>query len=203
MRSIPLFALAALAAAAPAVAAEVSPAPAPTIATPTQLPVTGRVPQTCALQQGRIAPGGLVNIAGLDGDTLRIIQFVDPNTLAVRPASATISFAAVCNFPHSVRIESQNNGLWPVDQRFTDRPSGFAFAVPYTAAISWGPVNAQFQTTAKVRGLSQQVVVVNDPVAGDFNLRISIEDGASNVETHAPLVAGTYVDTVRIFLEPR
>ena len=202
MRSIPLFALAALAAAAPAFAAEVA-APAPSIATPTQLPVTGRVPQTCALQQGRIAPGGLVNIAGLDGDTLRIIQFVDPTTLAVRAASATISFAAVCNFPHSVRIESQNNGLWPVDQRFTDRPAGFAFAVPYTANISWGPVTSQFQTTAKVRGLSQQVIVVNDPVAGDFNLRISIEDGASNVETHAPLVAGTYVDTVRIFLEPR
>ena len=201
MRSIPLFALAALATAAPAFAAEV--APSPSIATPTQLPVTGRVPQTCALQQGRIAPGGLVNIAGLDGDTLRIIQFVDPNTLAVRPASATISFEAVCNFPHSVRIESQNNGLWPVDQRVTDRPAGFAFAVPYTASISWGPVTSQFQTTAKVRGLSQQVIVVNDPVAGDFNLRISIEDGASNVETHAPLVAGTYVDTVRIFLEPR
>ncbi len=203
MRSIPLFAIAALAAAAPAVAAEVSPAPAPTIATPQQLPVTGRVPQTCALQQGRIAPGGLVNIAGLDGDTLRIIQFVDPTTLAVRPASATISFEAVCNFPHSVRIESQNNGLWPVDQRVSDRPAGFAFAVPYTADISWGPVKSQFQATAKVRNLAQQVIAVNDPVAGEFNLRISIEDGASNVETHAPLVAGTYVDTVRIFLEPR
>ncbi len=195
MRSIPLFALAALAAAAPAAAQ--------TIATPQQLPVTGRVPQTCAMQQGRIAPGNLVNIAGLDGDTLRIIQFTDPTTLAVRPASATITFEAVCNFPHSVRIESQNNGLWPVDQRFSDRPAGFAFAVPYTADISWGPLNSKFQTTAKVRSMAQQVMVVNDPVAGDFSLRISIEDGASNVETHAPLVAGTYVDTVRIFLEPR
>ncbi len=195
MRSIPLFALAVLAAAAPAAAQ--------TIAVPQQLPVTGRVPQTCAMQQGRIAPGNLVNIAGLDGDTLRIIQFTDPTTLAVRPASATITFEAVCNFPHSVRIESQNNGLWPVDQRFTDRPAGFAFAVPYTADISWGPLNSQFQATAKVRSQSQQVMVVNDPVAGDFSLRISIEDGASNVETHAPLVAGTYVDTVRIFLEPR
>lgn len=167
------------------------------------LPVTGRVPQLCSLQPGRITPGGLNNFAGLDGDTLRIIQFTDPSTLSVRGASATISFDAVCNFPHAVRIESQNNGLWPVDGRISDRPQGFAYAVPYVAEISWGPINSQFVTDAKVRGANQQVIVVNDPVAGQFTLRLRIEEGASNVEARAPLVSGTYVDTVRIFLEPR
>lgn len=184
-------------------AAFASPAQAQSNPATQNLPVTGRVPQLCSLQQGTITPGGLNNIAGLDGDTLRIIQFTDPSTLAVRAASATISFDAVCNFPHSVRIESQNNGMWPVDGRISDRPQGFAFAVPYTADISWGPVNAQFSADAKVRSANQQVIVVNDPVAGQFSLRIRIADGASNVETRAPLVAGTYVDTVRIFLEPR
>ena len=198
MRTIPLFILAALTGASPALAQT----NATSSATRT-LPVTGSVPQTCAMAEGKIAPGSLNNIAGLDGDTLRIIQFTDPATLQVRAASVTISFDAVCNFPHEVRIESQNNGLWPIDGRVSDRPAGFAYAVPYTARINWGPVDTQFDATAKVRSQNQQVVAVNDAVAGEFRLRIEIQDGASNVENRAPLVAGTYVDTVRIFLEPR
>ncbi|MBA4161402.1 MAG: hypothetical protein C0515_04845 [Novosphingobium sp.] len=174
----------------------------PTSAT-RNMPVTGSVPRTCAIQPGRIQPGGLNNIAGLDGDTLRIIQFTDPATLAVRAASATINFEAVCNFPHQVRIESKNNGLWPVDERISDRASGFAYAVPYTAEIRWGPITGRMATTGKLRVMSQRVFPVENAVAGDFNLRIAIEEGASNVEIRAPLVAGTYVDTVRIFLEPR
>jgi len=197
MRSLTLFTVATLAFAGQALAQT-----PPTSAT-TDLPVTGRVPQTCALQPGKIQPGGLNNIAGLDGDTLRIIQFTDPATLAVRAASASINFEAVCNFPHAVRIESQNNGLWPVDERITDRPAGFAFAVPYSADISWGQLSGHFETNAKVGALSQQLYFVDNAVAGNFNLRIAIDEGASNVETRAPLVAGTYVDTVRIFLEPR
>lgn len=195
MRTLSLFLLAG--------AAFASPALAQSNPNTQNLPVTGRVPQICSLQQGTITPGALNNIAGLDGDTLRIIQFTDPSTLAVRAASATISFDAVCNFPHAVRIESQNNGMWPVDGRISDRPQGFAYAVPYEADLSWGPINSQFVTDGKVRAANQQVIVVNDPVAGQFTLRFRIEDGASNVETRAPLVAGTYADTVRIFLEPR
>ena len=198
MRTISLFILAALAGTSPALAQT----NATSSATRT-LPVTGSVPQTCAMAEGKIAPGSLNNIAGLDGDTLRIVQFTDPATLQVRAASVTISFDAVCNFPHEVRIESQNNGLWPIDGRVSDRPAGFAYAVPYTARINWGPVDTLFDATAKVRSQNQQIVAVNDAVAGEFRLRIEIQDGASNVENRAPLVAGTYVDTVRIFLEPR
>ncbi|MFO1255486.1 MAG: hypothetical protein U1E37_07430 [Sphingomonadaceae bacterium] len=205
MRSLTLFTFASLALATPAFAAtaggEEDPGASSTASQ--NLPVIGRVPRTCSILQGRIQPGGLNNIAGLDGDTLRIIQFTDPATLAVRSASASINFDAVCNFPHQVRIESQNNGLWPVDERISDRPAGFAYAVPYTADLSWGPITGRFATTGKARALSQQVFPVENAVAGNLSLRIAIEDGASNVETRAPLVAGTYVDTVRIYLEPR
>ena len=166
-------------------------------------PVTGNVPQVCAMQQGQIQPGSVVNIAGLDGDTLRIVQFVDPATLSVKAASATVSFEAVCNFPHAVRIESANNGLWPVDGRITAAPAGFAFAVPYSARVDWGPANSSFDADAKTRRLSEQVINVDTAVAGQLNLRIEIAEGASNVENRAPVVAGTYTDTVRIFLEPR
>lgn len=173
------------------------------LTTVTSMPVTGSVPQVCAMQQGSIQSGSLVNIVGLDGDTLRIIQFVDPATLSVKAASATISFDAVCNFPHAVRVESSNNGLWPVDGRISQVPGGFAYAVPYTAQVTWGVANAQFSADAKTRRIAQQVINVGAPAAGQLNLRIEIAEGASNVENRAPVIAGTYVDTVRIFLEPR
>ncbi len=44
---------------------------------------------------------------------------------------------------------------------------------------------------------------VNQPTAGDLQLRIEIQQGASNVEVNAPVLAGAYADTLRIFLEPR
>lgn len=195
MRTISLFILAALAGTSPALAQNTTAA--------RSLPVTGSVPRSCAMAQGKIAPGSLNNIAGLDGDTLRIIQFTDPATLQVRSASVTVGFDAVCNFPHAVRIESANNGMWPVDRRVADTPSGFAYAVPYSARVNWGPVDTLFNADAKIRTQADQVVSVSDAVAGEFRLRFQIEDGASNVENRAPLIAGAYVDTVRIFLEPR
>lgn len=193
MRSLLLLPLLAVAA----------PAAAQSLTTVTTLPVTGSVPQVCAMQQGSIQSGSLVNVAGLDGDTLRIIQFVDPTTLSVKAASATISFDAVCNFPHAVRVESSNNGLWPVDGRISQVPGGFAYAVPYTAQVTWGIANSQFSADAKTRRIAQQTISVDAPAAGQLNLRIDIAEGASNVENRAPVIAGTYVDTVRIFLEPR
>lgn len=177
--------------------------PAATQVATRSMPVTGNVPLICAIQRGELQPGSVVNIAGLDGDTLRVIQFVDPGTLSVKAASATISFDAVCNFPHSLRIESANSGLWPVDGRITQAPDGFAYAVPYTAKLDWGLANGQFNADAKSRRISEQSYTVDSAVAGQLVLRIEIAEGASNVENRAPVVAGSYVDTVRIFLEPR
>lgn len=179
------------------------PAQAQSLEATQDMPVTGNVPLICALQTGQIQPGSAVNVVGLDGDTLRIAQFVNPDTLSVKAASATVRFEAVCNFAHAVRIESVNNGLWPTDGQITQAPSGFAFAVPYSASLTWGPANGQFNTDAKSRRLVDQRIDVDTPVAGELDLKIAIAEGASNVETAAPVVAGFYSDTVRIFLEPR
>ena len=180
-----------------------APAQAQSLTAVRDMPVTGNVPQICAMQRGQIQPGTANNVVGLDGDTLRIAQFVNPSTLSVKAASATVKFEAVCNFAHAVRIESANNGLWPNDARITQRPVGFAFAVPYSAQISWGPANNRFDADAKARHLTQQAFNVDTAVAGDLILRLQIDEGASNVEGSAPVIAGTYTDTIRIFLEPR
>ncbi|HVR89806.1 MAG TPA: hypothetical protein VHG29_01775 [Novosphingobium sp.] len=169
------------------------------------MPVIGSTPQVCAMQRGRIQGGALININGLDGDTLRILQLTDPQTLAARAASATISFEAFCNFPHRVRIESQNNGLWPTDGRISasTTSTAFAYALPYQARLTWGDTNGRLDANAKLRQISEQRIDVNHATAGDMLLRIEVTQGASNTGVNAPLLAGAYGDTLRIFLEPR
>lgn len=167
------------------------------------LPVIGSAPQVCVIDQARVQTGELNNFIGLDGDTLRIDELTDKQTLAARPASATLSFPAVCNFPHRVRIESESNGLWPTDGRMYSEASGFAYALPYTAVVRWGPATARFDADAKIRRLAQSSVNIDEPTAGNLEMRIEIEPGASNVRWNAPVLAGAYGDTLRIFLEPR
>lgn len=168
-----------------------------------EFPVTGNAPQVCTLDRGTIRTGSLVNFNGLDGDTLRIQQLTDPSTLTARAANATISFEAVCNFPHRVRIESQNNGLWPTDGRMSSDVADFAYALPYVARVSWGDRNGELDADAKIRRLSENRFNVDQATAGEMQLQITVQAGASNVRNNAPVIAGAYGDTLRIFLEPR
>ncbi len=167
------------------------------------MPVAGSVPNVCTMDRGRVQPGGLVNVTGLDGDTLRIEQLTDPQTLAARAASATVTFVAMCNFPHQIRLESQNNGLWPVDARVASTTPGFASALPYRANVAWGQTTGSLEADAKVRATNEQRIAVNGASVGDLRLRVELQQGASNGESNAPVVAGIYTDTLRIYLEPR
>ncbi len=167
------------------------------------MPVLGNAPQVCTLAGARLNAGQVVNIAGTDGDTLRIIQLTDSTTLGARAASVTVAFSGVCNFPHRVRLESQNNGLFPVDGRITGSTPAFTSAVPYRATLAWGNATTSLDANAKLRQLAQQLITLGEPVAGDLTLRIEIQQGASNVAVGAPLLAGTYADTIRIYLEPQ
>lgn len=167
------------------------------------LPVTGSVPQVCALQPATLQPGDLVNINGVDGDTLRILELTDPQTLAAKAASATVSFAAVCNFPHRVTIESQNNGLWPTDGRMATPGTDFASALPYEARVDWADTSGTLYANAKVRALTDEQLTIDSAAAGNLILRFRMQQGASNVADNAPVLAGVYGDTIRIFLEPR
>lgn len=167
------------------------------------LAVRGSTPQVCSIANGELQAGQLINFNGISGDTLQVTQLLDPSTLSVRPASATISFNAVCNYPHLIRLESQNNGLWPTDGRLVGTAPGFANALPYDASITWGPATARLETDAKVRSNRVQRLTVDQPTAGAVTLRLAILAGASNSSVNAPVLAGVYGDTLRIFLEPR
>jgi hypothetical protein len=166
-------------------------------------PVSGNAPQVCAVQAPRLAAGAQINFRGLSGNTLQIDQLVDPTTLATNAASADIQFDAVCNFPHQIRVESQNNGLWQTIERGATPPDGFAYAIPYRASVSWGDVTGALEADARVRRIVEQRLNVDEATAGVILIRVVIEAGASNTNNKAPLVAGFYGDTLRLFVEPR
>ena len=105
------------------------------VAVPRVMGVTASAPPVCALQEPRLAGGGQINFKGLNGNTLQIDRMVDPATLAANSASANVAFEAVCNYPHRIKIETQNNGLWQTSERSPAPPEGFAYAVPYSATI--------------------------------------------------------------------
>lgn len=167
------------------------------------LSVTGVTPQVCTLAAGDLQAGQLVNFNGVSGDTLQVTQLLDQQTLSVRAASATISFSAVCNYPHQIRLESENNGLWPTDGRQASDAPDFATALPYDASVTWGSASGQLQTDARVRSPRTQRIDVNRATAGTVTLRLAILAGASNNGVNAPVLAGVYGDTLRITLEPR
>lgn len=195
--------LLATAAAMTAASTSAVPAFAQTTVVSRAMPVTGNTPQVCALQNARLAQGSQVNFRALTGNLLQIDTLVDPATLATNAASASVEFAAVCNFPHRIRLESQNNGLWQTDGSMNQPADGFAYALPYRAELTWGEVNGALDANANVRRIAERRFNVDQATAGEVELRILIEAGASNTRSNAPVLAGFYRDTLRIFLEPR
>lgn len=167
------------------------------------MPVAGSAPQICTMEQATLAAGSQDNFRTLAGNLLQIDTLVDPRTLATNAASAQIEFAAVCNFPHRIRLESENNGLWQTDGSMNQPAEGFAYALPYQAALTWGEVNGVLSADANVRRMSERRFNIDQATAGAIELRITIEPGASNTRANAPVLAGYYGDTLRIFLEPR
>lgn len=167
------------------------------------VPVIASAPAVCSIQEPELAAGGQINFKGLNGNTLQIDHMVDPATLGAAGASANVTFDAVCNYPHRIKVEAQNNGLWQTSERSPTPPEGFAYAVPYSATIDWGLEHGRLDADAKVRRIAERSITVNRPTSGEIKLRLEIEAGASNVQANAPLLAGFYGDTLRITLEPQ
>jgi hypothetical protein len=163
--------------------------------------VVASAPRVCSIAQPRLEPGRLVNFRTLNGTTLTVDRLTDPATLATLAASASIGFEAVCNFPHQVVIESQNNGLWR--SALTRTPEGFADAVPYGATLRWGDLTRRLEIDAENRRIVEFAVPVGKPTAGTLQLDIDIQAGAANLRTQAPLLAGVYQDTLRVTVEPQ
>jgi hypothetical protein len=167
------------------------------------LGINGSVPGACSIGAPQLAPGGQVNFRGLNGTTLQIDQLVDPTTLSTNAASAEVRFEAICGFPHRLKVETQNNGLWNTAERSAPPPEGFGYAVPYRALVRWADENLRLNADAQIRRIADSQVFIANNAMGDILLRLEIDPGATNESANAPLLAGSYGDTLRITLEPQ
>lgn len=164
--------------------------------------VQGNVPQICSVELPVLLTNRpAINVSGLAGESLTITQLTNPATLATNEASFDVGFAAVCDVPHLLIVESQNNGLWR--DVLTTRAPGFADAVPYKATVTWGNANALLNADATVQHIASVSLTVDKPVSGDIDLHFSVLSGASNSHAYAPLLAGTYRDTIRVTVVPQ
>jgi hypothetical protein len=166
--------------------------------------VEGVVARRCAFDSAAatLAPQAPNNVRALAGNNLEIDTLVDPATLAVRAANADLSFAAMCNVPHVVRIEAQNNGLFRASGS-TAAPSGFANAVPYRARFTWGDQTRTLIADANTRRPREEIIDRPLATGGILLMELDIQPGASNLAANAPLVSGNYGETFRVTLEPR
>jgi len=167
------------------------------------LSVDANVPRACAIGAPQLAAGAQINFRGLNGTTLQIDRMVDPTTLATNAASVDVTFEAICNLPHRIRLETQNNGLWQTSEVTPARVEGFGFAIPYRARLDWADDSLQLNADAQVRRITDSSLFVNQSRMGDIRLRLEIDAGASNNRANAPILAGFYGDTLRITLEPQ
>lgn len=165
--------------------------------------VTGSAPGVCVMDEPELATGPVQNIRTLAGASLQIEELVDAQTLSTRAASAKVSFATVCTFPHRIVMQSDSNGLWRSQASGAGRPTGFADAVPYAAVLTWGDASDRLDADATSRGFVQSVTPIGEARIGDVTIDLTIQPGASNATANAPLLAGVYTDTLTITLEPQ
>jgi len=165
--------------------------------------VAGSTPVVCTLALADGSDDRLLNFRAADRNFYQVEEMVSPATLSTRAASFEITLDGVCNSAHRIRVESLNNGLWQVSETPPARPDGFGTAVPYQLTVRWSQRTVQLSADAGVRQLREEVVPIGEPAGGDLLLQFDIAEGATNVAANAPLVAGSYSDTITVTLEPQ
>lgn len=150
--------------------------------------INGSVADTCTLSIDGSAVSS--SNATFAGSTIDITSLADATTAVMTPASMSLSFDGMCNYAHSIGLESANGGL---DYTGSVSVVGGTFddLVEYTVSASWdGGVSLESENT-----------VANQSVAGAFReddvtlAFIFDNDGGSD-----PLLSGAYTDSLTIQL---
>lgn len=158
----------------------------------------GSADELCTLAAPQVNVGGASNIGSVAGSTVSIADLSDDQTLSTKATDFDVRFAAMCNFDHRVTVSSDRGGLWL--QGSSVPPAGFADAVPYQAAFTWADGGQTLQANAASEGEIDAALDVNRPAFGDIVLHVHVDQGATNVGSGAPLVAGAYEDILRVTL---
>lgn len=163
--------------------------------------VIGHAESQCNLGTVEQGAGPQLNMVATAGSVFTVSQLADAQTLASQAAMVTLDVPAMCNSIHRVALASDNNGLWLQDAALP--PAGFASAVPYAADLSWSEQNHRLTADAVSRGYVEESLLIGQPATGAIQIEFSIDAGASNAGFGAPLLAGDYVDVLRVIVEPQ
>jgi hypothetical protein len=147
-----------------------------------------------ALSASNMALGG-----GDSGATVAITQMVDEATALLKPATIDLAIRAVCNVPHNLTLSSLRGALVPADQ--TAEVAGpFLSEVRYRATARWGTRTATLIASggAAAHSTSQDI---GNAQRGDLGIEIRI--GADDNDLTAPVMAGSYTDTIELSISAR
>lgn len=161
--------------------------------------VTASVDRKCTLANPQIDLGQTTNIGQVSGSTVRIADLSD-DQMSTKVTDFTAEVAGMCNASHQLTVSSDRGGLWRDPAGL--RSNGFANGVPYRATISWGGEQAILRANASGEGQVQQTLSVDQPAGGSVQIQFHIDQSATNVGVGAPLIAGTYDDTIRVTMGP-
>jgi hypothetical protein len=115
---------------------------------------------------------------------ITIARVVDPITGVAQSAQISLSFEAVCNVAHAMRVRSANGGLTREEGKVE---GSFASLVDYNVVARWaGQTGSQ-----EFRGISGQILLpIEDGAAGSLELDVQTRPGT------APLATGRYSDAL-------
>jgi hypothetical protein len=162
--------------------------------------VTGSVERMCILNAPQFNSSASTNIASSSGSEVRIANLSNDD-MTTQATRFTAQLAAMCNVSHLLTVTSDRGGLWRDPAGAA--PDGFANAVPYRAKISWNGSQETLSANAQSEGEAAQSLAIDQPGTGDIDIEFSIDQGATNAGTGAPLLAGSYNDTLRVTMVPQ
>jgi len=153
--------------------------------------INGSVADTCTLTMGASSAATNSTFAT---NTISITNLADATTAQSVTASQTLNFAGMCNYAHSISLESANGGLTH-DGSVTVVGGTFDDLVEYDVSSNWASAGAALDAEggATVKDV-QSVSGANAESAAELSFNIDNNGGTD------PLLAGNYTDTVTIQL---
>lgn len=154
----------------------------------------GNAPAACVANAGRAANpvNASFQSTGPNSGTVMLPLFVDAATATTRGSSIEVAVPVICNASHTITVRSANGGLLREGAGPARAGSGgFSEFQAYGVDLQW-----QQRVLRLGAGRSSAALSYPQPARGDLIVAITVPRGT------APLVAGTYSDTVVVEIRP-
>lgn len=154
----------------------------------------GDAPAACVANGGRAANpvNASFQSTGPNSGTVLLPLFVDTATATTRGSSIEVAVPVICNTSHTITVRSANGGLLREGAAAARTGSGgFSEFQAYDVGLQW-----QQQVMRLGGATSSATLVYAQPAKGDLIVNITVPRGT------APLVAGTYSDSVVVEIRP-